>query len=315
MANDSGGGTDLAARLRQIAAPLVVKPGRTVSLSRDFDPAHKAGFADQMDAAEITQHAVQSLAKLQDRLAAQRTHAVLVVLQGMDASGKDGLIKHVMSGLNPQGVEVHAFKVPTDEELLHDYLWRHQKALPERGQIGIFNRSHYEEVLTVRVHPSLLAREQLPAGSRTGLWRQRFQEINAWERHLVDNGTRLVKLFLNLSREEQRRRLLARIDDPDKNWKFSSADLKERESWREYQRAYAALLSNTSTQWAPWHVIPADHKWFARLAAAGVLVDALKAIDPQYPKVDDAQRQALRDGEAELLRQAPAARRPRTPAG
>jgi PPK2 family polyphosphate:nucleotide phosphotransferase len=206
-----------------------------------------------------------------------------------------------MSGVNPQGVAVHSFKVPSSEELDHDYLWRYARKLPGRGQIGIFNRSHYEEVLVVRVHPENLERQKLPASARKrDVWKRRYREINDWERHLSDNGFRIVKLFLNLSWEEQRQRLLRRIDLPDHNWKFSDADLRERALWDDYQHAFSEALSHTSTEWAPWYVIPADRKWFARIGAAAVLVTALMEIDPQFPKVDDATRSELLDIRAQL---------------
>ena len=300
----SAGSADLDGLLRRLVTPLVVKPRRRVKLPAGFDPAHKAAFVDQADAAALLEHAIQQLSKLQDRLAAQRTYSLLVILQAMDAAGKDGVVKHVMTGVNPQGISVRSFKSPSDEELRHDYLWRHQKALPERGQIGIFNRSHYEEVLTVRVHPTLLEREALPpAAERGNLWKRRYRDINAWERHLTDNGIRIVKLFLNVSREQQRQRLLARIDDPDKNWKFDAEDLKERSHWDEYQAAYSEMLSETSTAWAPWHVVPADHKWFAQLASAAAIVLELKAIDPRYPEVDAQQRKVLQAARTELAQE------------
>ena len=296
--------SDLDRVLRELVGALVVRPGRKVTLPGDFDPGHTAAFVDKDDAEGVLQHGVEVLEELQDRLAAQRTHAVLVVLQGMDASGKDGVVKHVMSGVNPQGVVVHSFKAPSVEELDHDFLWRHQNALPERGRIGIFNRSHYEEVLAVRVHRELLARQNLPPETaRPGIWQRRYRDINAWERHLADSGTRVEKLFLNVSRDEQRRRLLARIDDPAKNWKFEAGDLEERKRWPDYQHAYAAMLSSTSTAWAPWHVIPADHKWFARLASAAVIIAALRDLDPQFPKIDAVQRQALQAAKEELDRE------------
>jgi PPK2 family polyphosphate:nucleotide phosphotransferase len=226
---------------------------------------------------------------------------VLVVLQGIDAAGKDGTIRHVMSGVNPQGVNVHSFKVPSDEELDHDYLWRYASRMPARGQIGIFNRSHYEEVLVLRVHPDRLAREQLPPSAlERDVWKHRYRQINDWERYLVENGIVVVKLFLNLSREEQRRRFLKRIDEPDKNWKFSAADVAERERWDDYQVAFSAMLSNTSTDWAPWFVIPADHKWFARLAVGAALVHALAEIDPRFPEPDEDERRALLEARAAL---------------
>ena len=296
---------DLDGLLERLVAPLRVKPGRAVRLPGDFDPGHKAAFVDQADAAGLLAHAIEELAKLQDRLAAQRTYALLVVLQAMDAAGKDGVVKHVMTGVNPQGVTVRSFKAPSPEELRHDYLWRHQKALPERGEIGIFNRSHYEEVLAVRVHADLLQRQDLPREEeRSGFWKRRYRDINAWERYLVDNGVRITKLFLNVSREEQRQRLLARIDDKAKNWKFEASDLAERARWDDYQRAYSEMLSETSTKWAPWHVIPADHKWFSQLASAAAIVRELKAIDPQYPKVDAAHRRALQQARTRLTEEA-----------
>ncbi|HEX6487869.1 MAG TPA: PPK2 family polyphosphate kinase [Candidatus Dormibacteraeota bacterium] len=290
-------------KLRRAVADLVVRPGAKVSLPRDFDPGHKAGYVDRDDAKEMLQHTLERLAMYQDRLAAQQTFGLLVVLQGMDAAGKDGVVKHVMAGMNPQGVVAHSFKRPSASELRHDYLWRHQVALPERGQVGIFNRSHYEEVVAVRVHKELLEAQLLPS-KKTGprLWQTRYREINAWERYLVDNGIAVVKLFLNVSRDEQRNRLLERIDDPEKNWKFSEADVHERENWDAYQKAYGAMLSATSTEAAPWHVLPADHKWFAQLAAAGAIVGAFEAIDPRYPKVSAQQREALSRAREQLLR-------------
>jgi PPK2 family polyphosphate:nucleotide phosphotransferase len=206
-----------------------------------------------------------------------------------------------MTGVNPSGVRVCSFKVPSEEELRHDYLWRYQRALPERGTIGIFNRSQYEEVLVVRVHPELLERQRLPTETvGKDMWKRRFEEINQWEHHLVHNGIRVLKLFLNLSREEQRRRFLERIDNPRKNWKFSVSDINERHHWDAYQRAFSEVLSNTSTSWAPWYVVPADHKWFTRLCAAALLVDELSRIDPTYPELPESERQALGAARAEL---------------
>jgi PPK2 family polyphosphate:nucleotide phosphotransferase len=248
---------------------------------------------------------VEALAELQARLAAQNTHAMLVVLQGIDAAGKDGAIRHVLSGVNPQGVAVHSFKVPSSDELDHDYLWRYARHLPGRGEIGIFNRSHYEEVLVVRVHPEVLANEHLRSEDRAGsdaLWQRRFRQINDWERYLVENGIHIVKIFLNVSRAEQRLRFLERIDHPDKNWKFSVADVAERKHWRAYQAAFSAMLSKTSTSWAPWYVVPADHKWFAHLAVAAVLVDALARIDPRFPRTTVAEARELAKVRADLER-------------
>jgi len=292
--------------IAELIAPLRVAPGKKVVLSRDFDPGFTAGFLDKDESGELLREAVELLADYQARLAAQDTYALLVVIQGMDASGKDGIVKHVMSGVNPQGVAVHSFKVPSAEELDHDYLWRFAQRLPARGQIGIFNRSHYEDVLVVRVHPENLLRQKLPAASRRrDVWARRYREINDWERYLTDQGIRIVKLCLNLSKEEQRRQFLERIDDPEKNWKFSAGDVEERRHWDEYQRAFSAMLSATSTEWAPWHVIPADHRWFARIAAAGVIADALIRIDPRYPKLDEEGLQALGEARAQLEAEAP----------
>jgi PPK2 family polyphosphate:nucleotide phosphotransferase len=228
------------------------------------------------------------------------------VLQALDAAGKDGTIRHVMTGLNPQGVRVESFKVPSALELDQDFLRRYQERLPSRGQIGIFNRSHYEEVLVVRVHPENLTRQKLPPRTREHhVWARRYEAINNWEHYLSDNGFRIVKLFLNLSREEQRTRFLRRIDLPDHNWKFSSHDVEERQFWDAYQEAFSEMLSHTSTEWAPWYVIPADHKWFARTAAAAVIANALMEIDPQYPQLDDAARRGLEQSKLELEAEAP----------
>jgi PPK2 family polyphosphate:nucleotide phosphotransferase len=293
--------------IAEFIKPFRVQPGRTVKLRRDFDPGYTAGFKKkESGATEILAQGVELLAEYQTRLAAQDTYGVLVVLQAMDAAGKDGTIKHVMSGVNPQGVDVRSFKVPSAEELDHDYLWRYAKSLPSRGHIGIFNRSYYEEVLVVRVHPGILDGQKLPAMARKGdVWGRRFREINDWERYLVDNGFRIVKLFLNVSQEEQRRRFLARIDLAEKNWKFSANDAKERAFWDDYQEAFEEVLSHTSTVWAPWHVIPADNKWFARIAAAGIIANALIEIDPQYPVVSEEARAALHEAKLELEAEAP----------
>jgi PPK2 family polyphosphate:nucleotide phosphotransferase len=285
-----------------LVAPLQVAPGRAVSLARHFDPASTGGLGSKAEAQARLEEGVAALADYQDRLSAQMTYGVLLLLQGIDASGKDGTIKHVMSGVNPQGVEVHSFKEPSAEELSHDFLWRYQRYLPERGRIGIFNRSHYEEVLVVRVHPDLLAAQRLPEqGKKNGVWKRRYREINDWERYLVDNGIQIVKVFLNLSRREQARRFLERIDEADKNWKFSPHDIRERQYWADYQVAFEEMLSHTSTTWAPWHVIPADHKWFARLATAAVLIRALVAIDPRYPDVAPDVREAMAQARRGLL--------------
>jgi PPK2 family polyphosphate:nucleotide phosphotransferase len=293
-------------RLEEFIAPFRVKPGSHVKLSRDFDPAFKAGIKKKKEGVALVDQGVSLLAEYQARLAAQDTWGVLVVLQALDAAGKDGTIRHVMSGVNPQGVRVNSFKVPSAEELDHDYLWRYAKRLPQRGEIGIFNRSHYEEVLVVRVHPENLDRQKLPKAAKKGdVWQRRYREINDWERYLSDNGFRIVKLFLNLSKEEQRVRFLRRLDLPDHNWKFSTADVREREHWDAYQKAFSEMLSHTSTEWAPWYVIPADRKWFARLGVGAVLAQTLMAIDPRFPRVSGQRRDELKAVKGALEGQAP----------
>jgi PPK2 family polyphosphate:nucleotide phosphotransferase len=284
---------DMTKRIARFIEPFRVSPGSSVELAKDFDPGFKGGIEKKKDGVELLHEGIELLTEYQARLAAQDTYGVLVVLQALDAAGKDGTIRHVMSGLNPQGVRVESFKVPSARELAQDFLRRYQKRLPSRGEIGIFNRSHYEEVLVVRVHPNNLLRQKLPAATRKHhVWTRRYEAINDWEQYLSDNGFRIVKLFLNLSREEQRVRFLRRIDLPDHNWKFSSHDVEERQSWDAYQEAFSEMFSHTSTAWAPWYVIPADRKWFARIAAGAVIANALIDIDPQYPHVGD---QALRD--------------------
>ena len=284
--------------MAELIEPLRVPPGTEVRLSRDHDPGY-TGQVTRPKATARLADGVELMAEYQDRLAAQDTFGVLLVLQGIDAAGKDSTIKHVMSGVNPQAVEVRAFKQPSAEELNHDFLWRYQCALPGRGRIGIFNRSHYEEVLVVRVHQDLLAAERMPAAGH-GVWARRYREINDWERYLVDNGIHVVKIMLNLSKREQAKRFLQRIDHPEKNWKFSSSDVRERRYWDDYQRAFEAMLSQTSTKWAPWYVVPADHKWFSRLATAAVLVTALDAINPRYPAPDPADAEQMAQVRAEL---------------
>jgi PPK2 family polyphosphate:nucleotide phosphotransferase len=274
-------------------ADLLVEPGRDISLA-DFDPALTCDFKRKSDAEEKLLVDIEQLAALQDVFYAQERYALLIIFQGMDAAGKDGAIKHVMSGVNPQGVHVYSFKTPSSEELGHDYLWRCAKVLPERGRIGIFNRSYYEELGVVRVHPQLLERERLPPTAHgSDIWNERFEDITAFERHLTRNGTLILKFFLHVSRDEQRKRLLRRIDTPEKNWKISVADLRERDSWERYQLAYDAMLSRTSTATSPWYVIPADHKWFTRVAVADVIVARLKALRLTYPHVSDEQHASL----------------------
>jgi PPK2 family polyphosphate:nucleotide phosphotransferase len=295
------------ARLDKLIEPLQVKPGSKVTLQKDFDPGYKADLVRKKDARDFLRTGVTLLAEYQDRLAAEASRGVLVVLQGIDAGGKDGTIRHVMSGVNPQGVHVTSFKVPSSEELRHDYLWRYAHQLPGRGDIAIFNRSHYEEVLVVRVHPENLDRQRLPAADRgPKLWKRRYREINDWEHYLTDNGFSIVKLLLNLSKEEQRVRFLKRIDDPDRNWKFSAADAHERQYWDDYQRAFSEMLSATSTDWAPWYVIPADRKWFARICASAAIVHTLAILDPRYPEVSADTRRELQTARRELEAEAPA---------
>jgi PPK2 family polyphosphate:nucleotide phosphotransferase len=296
-------------QIAELIAPYRVEPGRKVRLPKDFpsDAPGAFGKADAKRAKETLEGGVSLLADYQERLAAQDTYGVLVVIQAIDAAGKDGTIRHVMSGVNPQGVEVSSFKVPSAEEQDHDYLWRYSRRLPSRGSIGIFNRSYYEEVLVVRVHPEFLNFEKLPASSKRGdMWQRRFREINDWEHYLSDQGFKIVKLFLNVSKEEQRRRFLDRIDEPEKNWKFSAADVKERARWDDYQKAFSEVLSNTSTPWAPWYVVPADDKPYARLVAAGAIANALVEINPQYPKPTAEAKAALEEARKELMAEAPA---------
>jgi PPK2 family polyphosphate:nucleotide phosphotransferase len=293
-------------RVEDFIAPFRVEPGSKVTLSKDFDPSFKEGVKKKKEGIALLTEGVQLLSEYQARLAAQDSWGVLVVLQALDAAGKDGTIRHVMSGVNPQGVSVHSFKVPSTEELDHDFLWRYARHLPARGDIGIFNRSYYEEVLVVRVHPQNLERQKLPSSCKDGsIWKRRYRAINEWERYLTDNGIRVVKLFLNLSKEEQRIRFLRRIDLADHNWKFSGADIRERERWDDYQKAFSQMLSHTSTEWAPWHVIPADRKWFARIGAGAVLVQALMEIDPRFPTVTREQRDGLAQAKRVLEAEAP----------
>jgi PPK2 family polyphosphate:nucleotide phosphotransferase len=273
---------------------LLVEPGRIVDLT-DFDPASTGDFKNKHSAREKLRVDIERLSALQDIFFAQGHYALLIILQGMDGAGKDGVIKHVMTGVNPQGIDVNSFKVPSAVDLTHDYLWRSNQKLPPRGKIGIFNRSYYEELAVVRVHPEVLAREQLPpevmaAGT---IWSDRYADITAFERHLSRNGTRVLKFFLHLSNEEQRRRLLERIDTPAKNWKLSAADVRERTFWEAYQNAYEELLTHTSVETAPWYVVPADHKWFTRVAVASIIVAELDSLGLEYPQVNDEQRENL----------------------
>lgn len=293
--------------IKDIIESLRVKPGSQVALPDDFSTDYKPESLHKDEAPELLAEGVELLAEYQDRLYAQDSNSVLLVLQAMDAAGKDSTIKHVMSGVNPQGVSVHSFKSPSSEELDHGYLWRCQKRVPARGMIGIFNRSYYEEMLVVRVHPKYLDAQKLPPDSmrEPQIWQRRFREVNEWERYLHDQGTRVVKVFLNVGKDEQAQRFLSRIEDPRKNWKFSSHDLVERGFWDDYQRAYSEVLSNTSTDWAPWYVVPADRKWFARLATAAILVDTLMGIDPQYPTIAEDEAAKMDEMAAQLRAELP----------
>jgi PPK2 family polyphosphate:nucleotide phosphotransferase len=253
----------------------------------DIDPADPWGASLKDTAPEMMSDSIKRLSDLQERLYAQDRWSILLIFQAMDAAGKDGTIKHVMSGVNPQGCEVHAFKGPSSEELDHDFLWRTSRALPRRGHIGIFNRSYYEETLVVRVHQNILARQQLPSQLVTkNIWRERFEDINAYERYLSRQGVIIRKFFLHVSKEEQRLRFLKRLDEADKHWKFSLADVSERAHFTEYMHAYEDTIRHTSTEWAPWHVIPADRKWFTRLAVAATIVDTIESLDPRFPSAD-----------------------------
>jgi PPK2 family polyphosphate:nucleotide phosphotransferase len=294
---------DITKRIARFIEPFRVSPGSSVNLAEDFDPAFKAGIEKKKDGVGLLEDGISLLSEYQQRLAAQATHGVVVVLQALDAAGKDGTIRHVMSGVNPQGVTVESFKVPSASELQQDYLRRYQERLPARGGIGIFNRSHYEEVLVVRVHPENLTAQKLP--SEHHVWKHRYRAINEWERYLSESGFRIVKLFLNLSKEEQRTRFLRRIDLPEHRWKFSSHDLQERRHWDAYQDAFSEMFSHTSTEWAPWYVIPADRKWFARVAAAAVIARALIEIDPQYPTVGEDALRDLERAKRQLEAEAP----------
>jgi PPK2 family polyphosphate:nucleotide phosphotransferase len=270
-----------------------VEPGQKFRL-KDRDPADTAGFKSKIEAREHLALGCQRLRELQERLYAYNRWALLLILQAMDAAGKDSTIEHVMSGVNPQGCQVFSFKQPSAEELDHDYLWRANKCLPERGRIGVFNRSYYEEVLVVRVHANLLAAEKLPPELVSeNIWQRRFKEINAFEHHLAHSGTAIVKFFLHLSKEEQRRRFLARLDEPQKNWKFSMSDVRERKHWDEYMAAYEDMLEQTSTEHGPWYVIPADHKWFTRMAVADIIVSTLEKLKPEYPTLTEEKRREL----------------------
>jgi PPK2 family polyphosphate:nucleotide phosphotransferase len=268
----------------------------------DFDPAETFGLpTDIEEVRAILAEGVARLEEMQERLFAHARWAVLIALQGMDAAGKDGVIKHVMAGINPQGCLVHAFKPPSAEELAHNFLWRIDKYLPERGHIGIFNRSHYEEVLAVRVHPDLLERQKLPPSvTKKNIWKHRFQEIRGFERHLTRNGTLVLKFHLRISKKEQRKRFLARLDEPEKRWKFSASDIAERAYWEDYMSAYEEMIRETSTDYAPWYVIPADHKHVAWVIVSAAIVAAIEALKPTFPKISGEALKDLKKAERAL---------------
>jgi PPK2 family polyphosphate:nucleotide phosphotransferase len=285
-----------------------VPPGKRVRL-KDHDPGWKqtkelkklGKDAAKERAQEVLERSLADLAEAQELLYADDRYAVLIVLQAMDAAGKDGTIKHVMAGVNPQGCQVFSFKKPSAEDLDHNFLWRCMKCLPERGRIGIFNRSYYEDVLVVKVHPELLDSQKLPPGKRgKSFWEARYEDINAFERHLVRNGTVILKFFLNVSNEEQKRRFLERLDSPEKHWKFSASDLAERGHWDKYMDAYEDALGATSTDWAPWYVVPADNKWATRAVVADILTTSIRALDLRYPEVTEEQRKALAEARTRL---------------
>ncbi len=287
----------------RLAEPFCVTKGEKFRL-KDWDTTATTGVKNKQHAQDILDAREGVLSRLQEKLYAQDRWAVLVVLQALDAAGKDGVIKHVMSGVNPQGCDVHAFKSPSNEELNHDYLWRTQKCIPERGKIGIFNRSYYEEVLVVRVHPTLLRAERLPDELITKhIWDQRYENINAYEEYLTRNGVMIRKFFLHVSKEEQKKRFLERLEDPKKNWKFAMADVNERGFWKDYQEAYEEMIQNTAAKHAPWFVVPADNKWFTRLIVASAIIQALDDLHLSFPDVDKAKKKELEAVRASLLAQ------------
>jgi PPK2 family polyphosphate:nucleotide phosphotransferase len=287
----------------RLAEPYCITKGEKFRL-KDWDPADTNGVKNKQHAQNILDAREGVLSHLQEKLYAQDRWALLVVLQALDAAGKDGVIKHVMSGVNPQGCDVHSFKSPSNEELDHDYLWRTNKCIPPRGKIGIFNRSYYEEVLVVRVHPTLLRAEKLPDELITKhIWDQRYEDINAFEEYLTQNGVVIRKFFLHVSKEEQKKRFLERLEDPKKNWKFSMADVNERAFWKDYQEAYDEMIRNTATKHAPWFVVPADNKWFTRLIVASAIIQALDELHLSFPEVDKTKKKELEAVRASLLAQ------------
>jgi PPK2 family polyphosphate:nucleotide phosphotransferase len=291
----------LAKTAAKLAEGYRVEGGEKFRL-KDFDPADTGKLHDKESATELLDDGVKLLSRMQEKLYAQDRWSLLIILQAMDAAGKDGLVKHVMSGVNPQGCDVHSFKAPSQEELDHGYLWRAHKVVPERGKIGIFNRSYYEEVLVVRVHKKILASQKLPAGLVTkDIWEERFEDIRRFERYLTRNGTVVLKFFLHVSRGEQKKRFLERLEDSKKNWKFSMADVNERGYWKDYQSAYEEMIRNTATKYAPWHVVPADNKWYTRLVVASAIIDALDKLNLQFPDADKEVKKELQKVKAGLL--------------
>jgi PPK2 family polyphosphate:nucleotide phosphotransferase len=286
----------------KLAKSFRIEDGKHFRL-KDFDTADTGHWRSREDAAQALQDDITRMAELQNKLYADGSWALLLIFQAMDAAGKDGAIKHVMSGVNPQGCQVFSFKVPSQEDLRHDFLWRTTRDLPERGRIGIFNRSYYEEVLVVRVHPEILKNEPIPPSLVTKhIWEQRFEDIRVLERHLARNGTVVRKFFLHLSKKEQKKRFLARLDEPQKNWKFSAADIHEREYWDHYQKAYEEMIQNTASKHAPWYVVPADNKWFAHLTIAAAIVQTLEELNLSYPEVNAAKRKELAAARKVLLK-------------
>lgn len=287
-------------KLFKLSNKFRIEHGKSFRL-KDFDPADTHGFDWKNEADEILQQSAVRIQEMQDKLYAQDEWAVLLIFQAMDAAGKDGVIKHVMSGVNPQGCHVWSFKQPSSEELNHDFLWRTTLRLPSRGNIGVFNRSYYEEVLVVRVHPELLDKQRIPTGlSGKQIWKERFEDIRNLERHVVRNGTIVRKFFLNVSKEEQRRRFLARLDEPEKNWKFSEADVSERQHWDSYMDAYEDMIRHTATPDAPWYVIPADHKWFMHIMVSAAIIETLGSLKLEYPKVAGDRRKELQSARKAL---------------
>jgi len=277
----------------KLAKTYSVESGKHFRL-KDFDPTDTGHWRSKEHATEALQEGIVRTAELQDKLYAQDSWALLLIFQAMDAAGKDGIIKHVMSGVNPQGCQVYSFKAPSELELQHDFLWRTTRCLPERGHIGIFNRSYYEEVLVVRVHPEILKSQKTPPTLvGKNVWEQRFEDIRCFERHMARSGTVIRKFFLNVSKKEQKRRFLERLGEPEKNWKFSAADIRERQCWDDYQHAYEEMIANTAAEHAPWYVVPADNKWFTRIVVSAVVVETLESLHLEYPKVDDAKRKEL----------------------